>query len=278
MTSSTQRMPVFFVSHGGPNLLDDNEYPYDEPVAKGLRAIGDQIKALKPRGMVIISGHWEAGRNSLQVNSKSAIPQPLIYDFYNFPAWMYREQFEHKVDPALTQRVVELVAQKNIEIEAVDRGLDHGVWVVMKKAGLADAGFPITQLSLYKSDSMEDHVRLGELLQPLRDEGIVVVGSGMAVHNLRDLFGPGGSRSGGVRPYVAPFDKQIDEAVLGDGAKRRDGVLALAKSELLRKAHPTLEHLMPLHVAVGAAGPGTKGTKLVHEHMLSLSWSCYRFE
>ncbi|KAI8319591.1 Extradiol aromatic ring-opening dioxygenase, partial [Martensiomyces pterosporus] len=272
------RTPVYFVSHGGPNLLDPNQFPYDEPVGQGLKKIGDEIRALNPRGMVIVSGHWEAGRNSLQVNGKSPLPQPLIYDFYNFPAWMYKETFEHQVDPKLTQQVVDLFSKSSVEIEAVDRGLDHGVWVVMKKAGLANAGFPIVQLSLYHNESFEDHIRLGEILQPLREQGIVVVGSGMAVHNLRDLFGPNGSRTGGVRSYVKPFDKEIDQAVLGNsGETRKEAAAGLARSEYLRQAHPTLEHLFPLHVAVGAAGDAKRATKLVEEHVLSLSWSCYRF-
>ncbi|KAJ2642330.1 hypothetical protein GGH99_008750, partial [Coemansia sp. RSA 1285] len=88
------RMPVYFVSHGGPNLLADTEYPADQPIARGLRQIGDDIRALHPRGMVVISGHWESNsgkRGGLQVNGLSATPQPLIYDFYGFPPHMYRE-------------------------------------------------------------------------------------------------------------------------------------------------------------------------------------------
>ncbi|KAJ2158375.1 hypothetical protein GGF46_003823 [Coemansia sp. RSA 552] len=275
--TSNKPMPVYFVSHGGPNLLDDGDYPPTEPIAKGLRAIGDEIKALKPRGLVVVSGHWEAGRNNLEVNGKGPLPQPLIYDFYGFPSWMYKEQFPHQVDGQLTQRVVELFAERNVDIEAVDRGLDHGVWVVLKKAGLAGADFPIVQLSLYHDDSMEKHLRLGEALAPLRDQGIVVVGSGMAVHNLHDFFGPGASPNG-VRPYVAPFDKEIERAVTSASEKRWKAVAALAGSDNLRKAHPTLEHLLPLHVAVGAAGPSALATKMVEAYQLSVSWSCYRFQ
>ncbi|KAJ2365362.1 hypothetical protein H4S01_003287 [Coemansia sp. RSA 2610] len=276
-TSRSSSMPVYFVSHGGPNLLDDHEYPPTEPIAKGLRAIGDEIRALQPRGMVVVSGHWEAGASSLQVNGKSPLPLPLIYDFYGFPDAYYKQQFPHHVDPQLTRQVVEQVTKSGIDIEAVDRGLDHGAWVVLKKAGLADAPFPIAQLSLFHSDSMDAHLRLGEALAPLRDQGIVIVGSGMAVHNLRDLFGPGGSRSGGVRPYVEPFDKEIERAVLAPPAERRQAVAALADSQLLRQAHPTLEHLMPIHVAVGAAGQSQSVTKMLEAYQLSLSWSCYRF-
>lgn len=274
-------MPVYFLSHGCPNLLDKSQYPFSEPIGKGLRQIGNEIRGLNPRGMVVISAHWEAGRSTVQINGKSAIPQPLIYDFYGFPDWFYREQFRHRVDPALAQQVVRAVSQYNIEIEPVDRGLDHGVWVSLKKAGLDNAQFPIVQLSLFANESMEDHVRLGKSLASLRHQGIVIVGSGMAVHNLRDMRGPEGNI---VRAYVEPFDKEIERAVMTE-QQEEDRIVAtvleLGQSKLLRKAHPTLEHLLPLHVAVGAATTaGTskiKGEKLLEAYQISMSWSCYKF-
>ncbi|KAJ2506258.1 hypothetical protein GGI11_006727 [Coemansia sp. RSA 2049] len=276
------RMPVYFVSHGGPNLLADTEYPADQPIARGLRQIGDDIRALHPRGMVVISGHWESNsgkRGGLQVNGLSATPQPLIYDFYGFPPHMYRETFEHKVDPKLTQQVAGLFAKAGVPIDTVDRGLDHGVWVVLKKAGLAGSAFPIVQLSLLGTESMDDHLRVGEILAPLRDQGVVIVGSGMAVHNLRDLFGSGPSSGGAIRPYVKPFDMEVDRAVIESAPDaRRAAMVALASSDNLRKAHPTLEHLLPLHVAVGAAGYQANTKKMLEAYQLSVSWSCYKME
>ncbi|KAJ2079691.1 hypothetical protein H4R24_003609 [Coemansia sp. RSA 988] len=272
----TDPMPVYFLSHGGPNLLDNKDYPPDQPIAKGLAKIGDEIKNLSPRGMVVVSGHWEATHDSLQVNGKSPLPQPLIYDFYGFPSSFYKEEFPHKVDPKLTHEVVKLFAERDIKIDTVDRGLDHGVWVVLKRAGLANADFPIIQLSLFRNDSMEKHLELGRALAPLREQGIVIVGSGMAVHNLRDLFGPDGSASGGVRPYVRPFDKEIEQAMTDVPSNQRwQTVAALARSDYLHKAHPTLEHLLPLHVAVGAAGPNANAKKMLEAYELSVSWSCY---
>ncbi|KAJ2786032.1 hypothetical protein GGI15_001740 [Coemansia interrupta] len=272
-TSSSGAMPVYFVSHGGPNLLDPTDYPPSEPIAQGLSKIGREILALNPRALLILSGHWEAGPASLQINSKSAQPQPLIYDFYGFPASFYEEKFPHTASPQFAQEVASLVSQADIPIDLVDRGLDHGVWVVLKKAGLADAPFPIVQLSLFHDDSMERHVRLGEALSELRKRGVVVVGSGMAVHNLRDLFGPGATR--GVRDYVPLFDKEIEAALNSDD--RRRAVVDLAHSDYLRSAHPTLEHLLPLHVAVGAAKDAANVEKMLEAYQVSMSWSCYKF-
>ncbi|KAJ1723924.1 hypothetical protein LPJ53_001779 [Coemansia erecta] len=271
--SASEAMPVYFVSHGGPNLLDPADYPASEPIAQGLARIGREIRALNPRALLVLSGHWEAGASSLQINGKSALPQPLIYDFYGFPAAFYEEKFPHAVSPQFTEQVAELVSKADIPIEVVDRGLDHGVWVVLKKAGLADAPFPIVQLSLFHNDSMSQHVRLGEVLSELREQGVVVVGSGMAVHNLRDLFGPGAKA--GVRSYVPLFDKEIEAALRS--SDRRQAVIDLEHSDYLRRAHPTLEHLLPLHVAVGAAKDAKTVNKMLEAYQVSMSWSCYKF-
>ncbi|KAJ2381372.1 hypothetical protein GGI05_006006, partial [Coemansia sp. RSA 2603] len=93
--SASPEMPVYFVSHGGPNLLDPKDYPSDQPIAQGLAKIGRDILALRPRALLVLSGHWEAGPASLQINGKSAQSLPLIYDFYGFPPSFYKEQFAH---------------------------------------------------------------------------------------------------------------------------------------------------------------------------------------
>ncbi|KAJ1879000.1 hypothetical protein LPJ57_003079 [Coemansia sp. RSA 486] len=270
---TSPRMPVYFVSHGGPNLLDPNDYPPNEKIAQGLGKIGNEILSLNPRALLVLSGHWEAGATTLQINSKNGIPQPLIYDFYGFPSWMYKEEFPHRPDPELARQVSTMLNSANIPTEIVDRGLDHGVWVALKKAGLANAPFPIVQLSLFHNESMEKHVEMGEILAPLRDQGVIIVGSGMAVHNLRDLFT---GRSQEVPAYVPMFDKQIEQALL-ESDNRKQAVVELENSEYLRKAHPTLEHLMPLHVATGAAKDSIKVKKMLEAYQLSLSWSCYKF-
>ncbi|KAJ2611921.1 hypothetical protein H4S08_002929 [Coemansia sp. RSA 1365] len=270
-------MPVYFLGHGGPNLLDDNDYPPNQPIANGLARIGDEIKNLNPRGMVIITGHWEAGHDSLQINGKSSQPQPLIYDFYGFPSWLYKEEFPHKVDPKLTQEVAKLFVEHNIKIDVVDRGLDHGAWIVLKRAGLENAKFPIIQLSLYRNDSMEKHLELGKVLAPLRSQGIVIVGSGMAVHNLPDYFEAHRFPSNSLYPYVIPFDKEIDHAIITVPSNQRwKATKDLAHSSYLKKAHPTIEYLLPLHVVVGAAGPEASAKKMLEAYQVSVSWSCYK--
>ncbi|KAJ1900307.1 hypothetical protein LPJ66_001567 [Kickxella alabastrina] len=273
MTTTTP-LPVYFVSHGGPNLLDESDYPPTSAISKALRKIGDDIRAQNPRALLVLSGHWESNSGkSLQINGKSAFPKPLIYDFGGFPAWLYKEEFAHKTEPALTQQIAQLLTQGGIPVETVDRGLDHGAWVVLKKAGLESAPFPIIQLSLFRNDSMPQHVHLGQLLAPLREQGVVIVGSGMAVHNLRDYFGASATS---VRSYVRPFDKEIETALLS-GENREQAILALSESDYLYKAHPTLEHLLPLHVAVGAAKGTANVEKILEAYQVSLSWSCYKF-
>ncbi|KAJ2842344.1 hypothetical protein J3B02_005608, partial [Coemansia erecta] len=261
--AAASRMPVYFVSHGGPNLLDSKDYPPSDAISQGLSKIGSEILGLNPRALLIVSGHWEAGATTLQVNSKTGIEQPLIYDFHGFPSWMYKEEFPHRLDPELAHQVSSILNSANIPTEIVDRGLDHGVWVVLKKAGLANAPFPIVQLSLFHNDSMQKHVELGETLASLRDQGVVIVGSGMAVHNLRDLFT---SRSQGVPSYVPAFDKQIEDALTSSYDNRKQAMVELEHSDYLRKAHPTLEHLMPLHVATGAAKDSSRVKKMLEAY------------
>ncbi|KAJ2720483.1 hypothetical protein GGI07_004566 [Coemansia sp. Benny D115] len=276
MTSSPSApMPAYFVSHGGPNLLDDADYPPAHPVSQGMRRIGQDILAHRPRAMLVVSAHWQSPtRTGLQINTKSPEPHPLIYDFGGFADWLFREQFAYTPDPGFSAEVADLVRSAGISTDQVDRGFDHGVWVVLKKAGLDNAPFPIVQMSLFAHESMPAHVRLGEILEPLRHSGVVIVGSGMAVHNLRDLFT---SRSSGVRSYVDPFDKEIEAAVLKPVGKDRNAALeALEHSDLLRRAHPSLDHLLPLHVAAGAATGASTPEKLFDHYELSLSWSCYK--
>ncbi|KAJ1672891.1 hypothetical protein EV182_006283, partial [Spiromyces aspiralis] len=201
------RMPVLFLSHGGPNLLSDEEYPLDRGVGKGLREIGTYIRNLKPRAILIASAHWQAEPEVIHVNQQQITP--LIYDFYGFPDEYYSQTFNHVGSPELARQVVETLGRDGIMARAVNRGMDHGAWVVLKKAGLENAGFPIVEMSIFRSDDMQRHIDLGRALASLREQGVLIIGSGMAVHNLRDMWG-----ISQVPDYVPAFDKHLDEIVL----------------------------------------------------------------
>ncbi|KAJ2725115.1 hypothetical protein GGI07_001485 [Coemansia sp. Benny D115] len=272
-------MPAYFIGHGSPYLLDEAQYPPDHPVSQGMNRIGQEILAQRPRAMLIVSAHWQSEKSGcstgVQINSMSPTPQPLIYDFKGFADWLYRVQFAYKPDTSFSTEVTNLLRSADIPVDQVDRGFDHGVWAPLKKSGLDNAPFPIVQLSLFAGESMSAHLQLGKVLGPLRYEGVVIVGSGMAVHNLYDYFS---ARSSDVLSYVEPFDREVDAAVLQPlGTNRNAELVKLKQSKLLSTAHPTLEHLLPLYVVVGAAFSAAETEKMLENYEISISWSCYKF-
>lgn len=159
------------------------------------------------------------------------------------------------------------------------RGLDHGVWAVFKVAfneKTNPLNVPLVQVSLFATEDPAQHLALGRAVFSLREEGIQIIVSGMAVHNLRDMrFG-----FGGLRPYTKSFDEALREAVETDvskGTEERDAkMVQLLKRSDARGAHPTFEHLLPIHVGAGAAG-ADKGKRLWTLAEASFSWAQFRF-
>jgi 4,5-DOPA dioxygenase extradiol len=239
---------------------------------------------VKPKAVIVFSAHWEADRPDLiQVNT--VVHEPLIYDFYGFPGHHYKEKFVHQGSPEVAQRVLSVLEEAGIKAEGVERGLDHGVWAAFKVAfddefgkGGALEGVPVVQVSLFDVErgatevDAEKHVKLGRAVEKLRDEGILIIVSGMAVHNLRDMDY---RELGRVMEYTETFDEALKDAVEDHGTgEQRDKAMI----ELLSRAdaHPTFEHLLPIHVGVGAAG-SDKGERLWTLKEGSFSWAQYRF-
>ena len=226
------RMPVGFVGHGAPTLAMDG--------AKGteLRAWGASLP--EPRAVLVVSAHWE--QTPATLGPTRAVP--LIYDFYGFPPELYRLRYSAPAAPELADRVADLLPDVRLE---TDRGLDHGAWVPLRWI-LPEARVPVIQLSIPSHDPRELH-RIGRRLAPLRDEGVFILGSGNVVHNLRQI-----ARSGDepTPAWAADFDQWLVEA-LGRGDV--DSLLDWeSRAPAARIAHPTVEHFVPIHVALGAAG------------------------
>eukprot|EP00271_Cylindrocystis_brebissonii_P012303 TRINITY_DN30619_c0_g1_i1.p1 TRINITY_DN30619_c0_g1~~TRINITY_DN30619_c0_g1_i1.p1 ORF type:complete len:286 (+),score=51.83 TRINITY_DN30619_c0_g1_i1:299-1156(+) len=256
------RLPVLFISHGSPmsGFRDDETSQF-------WKTLGAEVKKLPGiRAILMVSGHWE--ERPLRVNS-GPVPE-TIYDFYGFPSQFYKYKYPGKGEPQVAQRVMQLLTSASMPCQAdSSHGLDHGSWVPLKWM-MPKGELPVLQLSLLDRGSMQDHVAMGKALAPLRDEGVLIVGSGTAVHNLRDMGAY--YRSQGVADYVAPFDLALEEAIVAPTteAERIRRLLALERSPLLRKAHPSIEHLLPLHVAGGAAGED-RGRKIFHLQEMSFS-------
>ncbi|EAU32538.1 conserved hypothetical protein [Aspergillus terreus NIH2624] len=272
LQTDTMRTPVYFLSHGGPNIMYDTDHPAYHKLAQIGREITGKVK---PRAVVVFSAHWQAGRDTIHVNH--AEMTELIYDFYGFPSHYYKEKYPNVGSREIANKVIDLLRQAGINAEGVKRGLDHGVWASFKCAFEPDSNplnVPIVQVSLFDSEDPIQHYRLGQAVSQLRDENILIIVSGMAVHNLRDMRFTWGDPT--PLPYTASFDEALKEAVTTAPEDREQAMAALLKRPDARQAHPTFDHVLPIHIGAGAAGADV-GRRLWTLKEGSLSWAQYRF-
>jgi aromatic ring-opening dioxygenase catalytic subunit (LigB family) len=199
-----------------------------------------------PRAVLVISAHWECPEATvLSVNQHT-----LLFDYYGFPESSYRLTYPARGSEPVAQRVAELLAQAGIaSAREEQRGLDHGVFIPFKLIYPA-AEIPIVQLSLLEGLDPAEHLALGQALAPLRDEGVLIVGSGMSYHNLRSFF----TTQGSAVSAAAAFDSWLGEAVTADPQQRLELLAGWQRAPGGRECHPRSEHLIPLMVAAGAAG------------------------
>jgi 4,5-DOPA dioxygenase extradiol len=271
------RVPVYFVSHGGPNTM----FEKDHPVYPQLQGIGKEITTkVKPKAIVVFSAHWQAERpNTIEVNVSEQ--EPLLYDFYGFPKSYYMEKFPNRGSKEISQRVIDVLGEAGIKTQAEERGLDHGVFVpfkIMFNPENNPIDVPIVQVSMFDDDNdAEAHIKLGRAVEKLRDENICIIVSGMSVHNLRHLQMMGMGARDKTMPYVVTFDAALKDAVeTTPGAQRDQNMIALLETAGARHAHPTFEHLVPIHIGVGAAGQD-RGKQLWTMTEMSFGWAQYRF-
>ncbi len=252
-------MPTIFVSHGSPTLILD-----DVPARAFLASLGRQLP--RPKAIIAVSAHWDTDVPAVSLARK---PE-TIHDFYGFPEALYRLHYNAPGAPELAERVAKLTGAAHDP----HRGLDHGAWVPAM-LGWPEADVPIFQLSVQPEESPAHHVALGRKLECLREEGVLVMGSGSATHNLRALVRGGGELE--PEPWAKAFDDWLAETLeKGDEAALAD---YRAQAPYAREAHPTDEHFLPLHVAFGAAGEGARGRPLHRSFTLgNLSMASYAFE
>jgi 4,5-DOPA dioxygenase extradiol len=225
----------------------------------------------RPRAIIVASAHWETERP--QVNAVAV--NDTIHDFYGFPRALYDMTYPAPGDAALAGRVLGLLNAAGLP-GTLDhaRGLDHGAWVPLLLAYPAH-DIPVLQLSVQSHLGPAHHEKLGAALAPLRAEGVLILGSGSFTHDLRRFRGQ--AEDAPVQPDVAAFADWMDRAI-AEG--RRDDLLAYrSRAPHAVANHPTDEHLLPLYVAMGAAGPGAKTTHLHQSAMFSmLRMDAYAFQ
>ncbi|HZY15033.1 MAG TPA: 4,5-DOPA dioxygenase extradiol [Ramlibacter sp.] len=239
-------MPVLFLGHGSPmNAIQDNEF------RRSWQALGREFGQTlpKPQLVLCISAHWLTRGWHL-----TGMAQPrTIHDFGGFPRELFEQQFPAPGAPAVARQIAAGIRQPQVGIDAAEWGFDHGTWSVLKPM-FPQADIPVLQLSLDDSRSPAEHFALGRQLKALREQGVLIVGSGNLVHNLRATRR--GANAMQAYDWAFEFDAKT-AALLQQGALR-----ALADfqqlGELARLAHPSHEHYLPLLHAAGAVDPGEK--------------------
>lgn len=240
-TARATRMPVLFVGHGSPmNAIEDNAW------SRAQRALGAALAASvgRPRAVLAISAHWYTRGTWLTGDQHPH----TIHDFGGFPDALYRVEYPAPGDPALALQVARMLGRDEHALRT-DWGLDHGTWSVLTHL-LPEADVPVVQLSVDGTLSGSEHLALGSKLAPLRDQGVLILGSGNVTHNLPDAFQRMRSGDTSSAAWAVRFDDEVVRAI-----DRRDGAsLARAhESELGRLAHPTPDHWLPLVYAFGAS-------------------------
>ena len=266
--ASSERMPVVFLPHGGGPwpFVDSRVGTHSEQaeLATYLRSIAALPKA-PPKAVLVISAHWEEAVPTLMTSARP----PMLYDYYGFPAESYQITWPAPGEPALAQRVRQLLLRAGFEsAENGERGFDHGTFVPLKLA-YPSAEMPTLQLSLKRGLDPKEHLALGRALAPLRDEAVFIVASGMTFHNLR-AFGPASSSA------AEEFDTWLREAVASEPSARDRCLGEWTSAPSARRAHPREEHLLPLMVAAGAAG-SDRARLAYNGTLLGLRLSAYHF-
>ncbi|RMJ27131.1 aromatic ring-opening dioxygenase [Aspergillus sp. HF37] len=251
-------------------------YNIEHPAYRKLGEIGKEITGrVKPRAVVVFSAHWQASRDTIQVNTAEITD--LIYDFYGFPDHYYKEKYPNVGSAEVAGKVLDSLSEAGIKGEGVKRGLDHGVWASFKCAFEPDSNplnVPIVQVSLFKTEDPVQHYRLGQAVSRLREENILIIASGMAVHNLRDMMFTFGEPR--PLPYTASFDEALKDAVTATPGDREKAMADLLRRPDARQAHPYFDHLLPIHIGAGAGGDDV-GARLWTLKEGSMSWAQYRF-
>lgn len=235
-----QAQPALFVPHGAPTFAL-------RPGAAGAALAGFAARLPRPRAIVVASAHWET-----EVATVGMAPRlDTIHDFSGFPPELYRIRYPATGCPEAAREVAQAIAAAGLDVDLdPTRGLDHGAWVPLRLM-FPEADVPVVPLSIQPRLGPAHALRVGRALAPLREHGLLVVASGNLTHNLGDYFVA--ARSGGNTPaYVREFaDWAWHRIDAGDVASLLHYRRA---SPAAARAHPTEEHLLPLHVALGAAG------------------------
>lgn len=242
------RAPAVFVSHGAPTVVIEKG-PYQERLATAGQSMGGA------KAIVVVSAHWQRG---VPVRVSRQERTQLIYDFGGFPEAMYRLTYPAPGAPKLADDIVSRLGDSEIPARVEDRGLDHGAWVPLRLM-YPDARTPVLQVSLPAGIAPKGLFALGRALRPLREQGVLILGSGGVVHNLRMLSWS--AQHGPAVPWARAFDEWVQARL---SAGDHEGLFEYEKAPHAGYAVPTTEHFDPLLVTLGAAYDAERA-QLLHE-------------
>lgn len=239
--------PTLFISHGSPMTA-----LRDSPARRFLQGLGRTVG--RPKAILVASAHWETARPAVSAEATNG----TIHDFGGFPRPLYEIQYPAPGAPAVAARAAALLAAAGMECDTDRaRGLDHGAWVPLSLIW-PEADIPVLQVSIQSHLGPAHHLRVGRALAPLREDGVLIIGSGSFTHNLRilDRSAMDAPEMSGVVAFADWFDSALAE-------HRTTDLLAYrTKAPAAVQQHPTDEHLLPIYVAMGAAGEGARARRL----------------
>ncbi|KAK9162087.1 hypothetical protein Syun_002989 [Stephania yunnanensis] len=261
-------MDTYFISHGDTRSGIDESFA----VRELLKSWRKQTLRQVPKSILVVSGHWETSDPTVNVVSG---PNPTIHDIVRSPERLRLFQIQYPAPgaPKLAKKVKVLLIKSgfNSVNEDESRGLDHGAWIPLMLM-YPEANIPVCQLSVQPQLDGAHHFNMGRALCPLREEGVLIIGSGAATHNL-DIVGP---VDGPILPWASEFDAWLKDCLLN--GRYEDVNDYEEKAPHAKIAHPWPDHLYPLHVALGAAGEEAKAELIHHSWQdASLSYASYRF-
>ncbi|KAK5671246.1 hypothetical protein BDV3_005919 [Batrachochytrium dendrobatidis] len=262
MSAPSTTLPAIFLAHGSPGLIWPKEIPRRPPAPgevggplgphrKFLETYGPHIlEKYQPKAIVVFSAHWET-KDAIQVMDNEE--NELLYDYYNFPEQLYNLHFKSKGSSKISSRVVELLTKNGIKAEKLHngRGLDHGVFVPFLLMFPNDFNIPIIEVSIDASLDPEKHLDIGKALAPLRDENVLIISGGLTIHTFQDgdAWNPLTAS-----PGYLDFENQIKSGVTHavSAFERNEKLLKVTTHPFYRKAHPRVEHFIPIYIAAGA--------------------------
>ena len=260
------RFPTLFLSHGGgpwhviPEMR--TQFARTEALFHALPSLIPE----KPKAILMISAHWEEAEFTVS----SAKNPSMIYDYSGFPAYTYELQYPAAGAPALANHVINLLKNAGIACaENTTRGFDHGAFVPLMLM-YPQADLPVVTLSIKANYNPLEHIQMGEALVPLRDEGVLIIGSGYTYHNMR-----GYGRPESMQASVA-FEAYLTKAAEATQSTRNAMLIDWQQAPFARQNHPREDHLIPLMVAAGAAGSDV-GKRLLYDEAFGVVMANYQF-